>query len=484
LSSISTGVRGKPALDHDGFQQLLAAAYVLQQHNDTVRARNPRLDSNWIAREVATTQSMVRDRLLSTETAALVVADRLRTIANAAGVSICVVRNGWLFTLAESGMRGVDAISSRSQIATERLKNGREFHSSDAQKDERVDTAQCRRTRIGSLLAVPIREADETIGLIEVRWSEVDAFHECDVRTCESMAELVSKLVRREGEAYAIHLPSIEAVDEPAAVTFLPVEDEIVRMEEESGAGSGEGAPSPAAETPAAEIPAAEISSAETNAPLETRPEAGSDGTRPESASFCRVCGREFGPDEVFCGNCSLPRVAAGGADGLQSKWASMWFMQQAQENNNQPKSMSETRPSFAGPSAAATLDSAPADELNDAGVVADHASSEAPAEPPRTFGPLRVRTPPAYPSYPPRYTQTPSELEQETDFGENDDDKSPGGARKIGRYVFSHGITGVLVAGALGLAIVIGTWLARPSSQHLTLFESMLVQLGMAEVP
>ena len=60
----------------------------------------------------------------------------------------------------------------------------------------------------------------------------------------------------------------------------------------------------------------------------------------------------------------------------------------------------------------------------------------------------------------------------------------SAGATRKIGRYVFSHGITSVLVAGALGLAIVIGTWLARPSSQHLTLFESMLVQLGLAEVP
>src|SRR5262249_38492848 len=31
-------------------------------------------------------------------------------------------------------------------------------------------------------------------------------------------------------------------------------------------------------------------------------------------------------------GNCSMPRVASSASnDGLQSKWASMWFMQQAQ---------------------------------------------------------------------------------------------------------------------------------------------------------
>src|SRR5262249_49326000 len=49
-------------------------------------------------------------------------------------------------------------------------------------------------------------------------------------------------------------------------------------------------------------------------------------------AAHCRVCGRPFSSDETFCGHCSMPRVSASAnGEGLQSKWASMWFMQQAQ---------------------------------------------------------------------------------------------------------------------------------------------------------
>jgi hypothetical protein len=49
-------------------------------------------------------------------------------------------------------------------------------------------------------------------------------------------------------------------------------------------------------------------------------------------ARNCRVCGRTFREDEVFCGNCSMPRVAGGSSEDLQSKWASMWYIQQAQD--------------------------------------------------------------------------------------------------------------------------------------------------------
>jgi hypothetical protein len=48
-------------------------------------------------------------------------------------------------------------------------------------------------------------------------------------------------------------------------------------------------------------------------------------------ATNCRVCGRTFREAEVFCGNCSMPRVAGGSSEDLQSKWASMWYIQQAQ---------------------------------------------------------------------------------------------------------------------------------------------------------
>jgi len=44
VTSSSTGAKHEPLLDEAGFEQLLAAAYVLQQHNDNLRAKNPHID--------------------------------------------------------------------------------------------------------------------------------------------------------------------------------------------------------------------------------------------------------------------------------------------------------------------------------------------------------------------------------------------------------------------------------------------------------
>jgi hypothetical protein len=51
---------------------------------------------------------------------------------------------------------------------------------------------------------------------------------------------------------------------------------------------------------------------------------------RDESSVKCRVCGRPLPAKDDFCGHCGM--LAAPTDDGLQSKWASMWFMQQAQK--------------------------------------------------------------------------------------------------------------------------------------------------------
>jgi hypothetical protein len=67
-------------------------------------------------------------------------------------------------------------------------------------------------------------------------------------------------------------------------------------------------------------------------APSSLPPMLDSGPTPDDSAATCRVCGRQFGRDEVFCGNCSMPRLAGTSSEDLQSKWASMWYMQQAQD--------------------------------------------------------------------------------------------------------------------------------------------------------
>lgn len=60
--------------------------------------------------------------------------------------------------------------------------------------------------------------------------------------------------------------------------------------------------------------------------------------------SHCRVCGRPFGADESFCGSCSMPRVAGAPSENLQGKWASLWYMQRAQATKSEVQSSSESQ--------------------------------------------------------------------------------------------------------------------------------------------
>ncbi len=318
MSSFSTGARSKPLLDEAGFQQLLAAAYVLQQHNDTVRAKDPRLDTAWIFSEIAETQSQVRERGMDFSAAMSLIVDRLRKVTDSSGVSVSLLRYGIMSCAAESGtaaaVRG-GSIALNSLVASERVSNGREFHSSDGQRDTRLDIAVCRELGIGSLLAVPIQKAGEIVGLVELRWSKADGFHECDVRTCELMAALVTEMLDTKDAE------SERAVGDPQ--TFMPWPDTRIEAAPEPPESTHSRASQEATTDPAG-VP-------------EQAPE--------ELAPQCRVCGRLFGAGEAFCGNCSMPRVAGSPTENLQSKWASMWFMHQAQETLQEREQALEVPP-------------------------------------------------------------------------------------------------------------------------------------------
>src|SRR5262249_38292899 len=68
----------------------------------------------------------------------------------------------------------------------------------------------------------------------------------------------------------------------------------------------------------------------EGNSEPESNPELAPD-------TLCRKCGRQFRPEEFFCGSCGMARFAEEASGGsLQSKWASLWYLQQAAERRQQ----------------------------------------------------------------------------------------------------------------------------------------------------
>jgi GAF domain len=300
----------KLVLDEGGFQQLLAAAYVLQENTASLASTRPAPKPNTTAMssEIADIRSLVRAGLDVTQAAELIT-DHLRKIASASGVSLSLVSDGYLDCVAEAGAPARipgSCVASHSLVATERLLNGEMFESTDAITDIRLSVDLCSRVGVGSLVASPIHEFGQIAGVLEVRWSRAHAFQESDVRSCRLMADLVTETLERKAR-----------MSKREAATAPRVRDDVHASKHTAVAGVSSGAtdsPQPAKPIPA-EVPRSDVlSSAKVTEPP------------PES---CRVCGRPFGPREAFCGHCSMPR-AWKSSGGLQSKWAALWYMQQA----------------------------------------------------------------------------------------------------------------------------------------------------------
>lgn len=283
-----SGAKHKLALDEDSFQQLLAAAYTLQKHHDDLRAGNPQHDPASIFSEIAALRSQIlahnhrgEVKASNAAEAAALVADCLRCLTNADAASVSLIIDGYLRPTACSGAAAKvpgGSVASNSLVPTERLRNLQAFQSANVASDIRLDQALCLQLQIESLLAFPIERQNEVAGIIELRWSKAGAFGDGDERICQLLADLMSEVL--ESEAGQIKVPL------PAAETAAP-----------RGGTS-------------ATVPAGGQEETPTNA--------------------CRVCGKPLTLDDNFCGNCGMLSTVTD--HGLQGKWASMWFMQQAQK--------------------------------------------------------------------------------------------------------------------------------------------------------
>lgn len=291
----------KLALDPDAFQQLLAAAYTMQENKNALQAANSEQDSVAVMSQIAALRSQIlarRDEAkpnganskAAAEAAALV-ADFVTRVTKADGASVCLIVGGYLRPTAFSGTAAKvsgGSVASNSLVATERLRNGRAFQSANACSDIRLGPSLCLQLQIGSLLAFPIECQQEIAGLVEVRWTKADAFSDRDERICQLMAELMGEALEEEkgrANAQVNRLVHVIAPPKPIAEAAGPVAKSKTQNQDAQMAASDPG---------------------------------------------CRVCGKPLGDDLNFCGNCGM--LSSSLDEGMQSKWASMWFMQQAQQ--------------------------------------------------------------------------------------------------------------------------------------------------------
>jgi GAF domain-containing protein len=150
-------------------------------------------------------------------------AERSQTLVHAAGAAIALIEKDPAFLVCRASS-GPDAppvgarLQSGSGFSGECVKTGALLRCDDAEADTRVDRESCRALGIRSMLAVPIRVGEKSIGILEVFSGQPNAFDESDGRVLQRLGETVLAAVNRAARAESL----LELQSTTPAQTFTP----------------------------------------------------------------------------------------------------------------------------------------------------------------------------------------------------------------------------------------------------------------------
>jgi GAF domain-containing protein len=327
--------KDKPVLDESTLGRLLEAAFVVQEHNRALQALGLRVehqrpaavqvrpvsippeskpetsqpappakdDYAFTLAQIVETQHQIQVRHLELDSAIALVAERAIEIAHAAGAAIGIVEGKGVRYKAAAGVMNLPVgseIPLEKALSLECLRTGQVVRCTDVGTGSVLDAEDCRRRGIQAMIAVPVYHNGGIVGALEVYYSSEHAFAEQDVHTCQLMAGLVTEaLARSEELSWKQSLASERAVMLEALEKLKPNLAALV-------------------DTPAVEEPGSK-----TVVPATASP-----------ASLCRKCGHALVGAEQFCGQCGLPRSDDYEPPTMQSKVASLWHMQLALQKN------------------------------------------------------------------------------------------------------------------------------------------------------
>jgi hypothetical protein len=298
VTQTATSPQRKPILDEASFQQLLAAAYVLQQHNDGLRAKESQAEFANNLSAIVETQKLIQTLQLDLTAAAALVTERVQKITHASGAAIAILEKGRLHYRAGAGIAERETgtqVAPESALSADCISAGETVHYADVAKLAPERAQLFRDREVKDFIAVPVYHAGHVAGVLELRRGGAGCFREADVRTAELMAGLLGEAMvtaarMKWKEALASERQSmLEALER--------IRPQIERL----------GTESPSLDQKAAHRPVPTV----TKSPA---PAAGS-GER------CSVCGSDFfDRSEAFCGICGAARSLTTLAPEAESK--------------------------------------------------------------------------------------------------------------------------------------------------------------------
>jgi hypothetical protein len=396
--------RPKPVVDEASFEQLLAAACMMQEHNDRLRAHDPLAAPSETLSEIVELQGRIQSRSLDFKAAANMIVEELSKNTLASGVAVAMLAQDHLTYLAASGEAapyiGQD-VPREEAASAECLLTGKIQLCTEANPNGGHRTSFCRRANIQSYIAAPIRRHASVVGTLELWFAETGDFPERDIRVCELMAVLLSEAraqsspngndtiglpepeKTQEGggkrgvllEKFSSELPPFLGTDmfqsdwpeqesdrvgsDLAGWDSLGEQAASQNLEPYQLFGEEFNASPPPVGEPRSALPNLDPDPAQgskqRNEEVESRPPAAKASDSAATKLVCRGCGKRFEGEEAFCGNCGVSRIAAKSEEGyLQHKWATLWYMQEAVRRRELRKGDADSEIAPATPSAPA----------------------------------------------------------------------------------------------------------------------------------
>src|SRR5947209_3436722 len=163
------------SLDRDTFQQLLASAFEVQEGQINSQSLSPIME----------VQRLVAAGELDIDGALHQIVDSARSVANATGVAIGLLKRDQLIYRAGSGSTvsyiGRQVTASLT-VSADTKASGEILRVEDAQTDTRIEAAICRQFGAKSLLILPIYYAHALAGVLEVLFREAHVYQDREVR--------------------------------------------------------------------------------------------------------------------------------------------------------------------------------------------------------------------------------------------------------------------------------------------------------------
>jgi GAF domain-containing protein len=263
--------------------------------------------------QIVEIQQQIQVRHLALEAALSLIVARVIEIKKAAGAAIGILDGKNVRYRAAAGLPALPVgteVGLEKALCSACLRAGEVIRCPDVNPGFRIDAAECRRRGIQALISVPIYHAGKVAGGLEVYYPNTQAFSESDVHTCQLMAGLVTEALARNQE---LTLKSSIANERELMREALEKLKPNLAALVDSTVSNVPGTPVAAAKPPLAAGPA--------KAP-------------PSPAFRCNKCGHVLVGEEQFCGECGTPRSGNYHPSSLQTKVASMFYMQEAAQKN------------------------------------------------------------------------------------------------------------------------------------------------------